>query len=114
LVFFVLCLPLFAGSRAIDKAGGLDRYLLKTPDALLWSDLGSDLKFRLGLIYRHQQHQQWQQRLQQPQVPQLPPGDAAARLPTVSAQISTKRSFHSASSSFLPAAAAAALQLPSR
>ncbi|KAI8464270.1 MAG: hypothetical protein J3K34DRAFT_461995 [Monoraphidium minutum] len=38
--------------RQIDRSGGLDRYLLKTPDRLLHSDVGSDLKFRIGLIYK--------------------------------------------------------------
>lgn len=30
--------------RCIDKAGGLDRYLLKTPDQALASDIGSKLR----------------------------------------------------------------------
>eukprot|EP00877_Chromochloris_zofingiensis_P004397 jgi/Chrzof1/13959/Cz08g19130.t1 len=46
--------------REIERAGGLDKYLLKTPDEKLFSDVGSDLKFRIQLVYR----QQWQQKLQ--------------------------------------------------
>jgi large subunit ribosomal protein L28 len=44
--------------RQIDRSGGLDRYLLKTPDRLLHSDVGSDLKFRIGLIYRQRWFQE--------------------------------------------------------
>lgn len=34
----------FGGCRCIDKAGGLDRYLLKSSDQELSSDKGSKLK----------------------------------------------------------------------
>lgn len=50
--------------RAIDAAGGLDRYLLKTPDSLLHSDVASDLKFKLSHIYRHKQYLQQQEQQQ--------------------------------------------------
>ena len=33
--------------RTIDKYGGLDNYLIKTPDAKLESELGSRLKLQL-------------------------------------------------------------------
>eukprot|EP00879_Flechtneria_rotunda_P003408 GHRR01003636.1.p1 GENE.GHRR01003636.1~~GHRR01003636.1.p1 ORF type:complete len:165 (+),score=54.59 GHRR01003636.1:196-690(+) len=85
--------------RAIDRAGGLDRYLLKTPDSLLHSDVGSDLKFRIGLIYRHKWHQQQLQKQQQQlQLTAGPAQQPPGRLPSSSA------------SSLLPPAAAAALK----
>ncbi|KAF6251330.1 hypothetical protein COO60DRAFT_1561439 [Scenedesmus sp. NREL 46B-D3] len=89
--------------RAIDRAGGLDRYLLKTPDSLLYSDLGSDLKFRIGLLYRHKWHEQRQQ--QQRQQLQLQ-GAATAAAEKAAAQLAGggRRS-----KSLLPPAAAAAL-----
>jgi hypothetical protein len=49
--------------RYIDKAGGLDRYLLKTPDNLLWSDVASDLKFRINLAYKQEAEKAMQQKL---------------------------------------------------
>jgi hypothetical protein len=48
--------------RLIDRAGGLDRYLLKTPDRLLHSDVGSDLKFRIGLIHKQRWFEEAAQR----------------------------------------------------
>eukprot|EP00878_Enallax_costatus_P020242 GHUV01021392.1.p1 GENE.GHUV01021392.1~~GHUV01021392.1.p1 ORF type:complete len:170 (+),score=50.95 GHUV01021392.1:932-1441(+) len=94
--------------RQIDKAGGLDRYLLKTPDSLLFSDVGSKLKFRLGLTYRHKQYQERQQQLLQQQQQLLPDSAAlqkAARLAANSSSSSSK-----GRTSLLPPAAAAALQ----
>lgn len=44
--------------RSIERAGGLDRWLLHTPDAHLHSDVGSALKFRIGLLYKQRQHEQ--------------------------------------------------------
>ena len=46
----------------MDRSGGLDRYLLQTPDRLLHSDVGSDLKFRIGLIYKQQWYEEAAQR----------------------------------------------------
>lgn len=89
--------------RAIDRAGGLDRYLLKTPDSLLYSDVGSDLKFRIGLIYRHMWHEQRQQQ-KQLQQQQLLEGE-----PQAVAQAAVAGSSRQ-SRSLLPPAAAAALK----
>lgn len=47
--------------RRIEQAGGLDSYLLKTPDALLNSDVGSDLRFRIGLLKKQQQFDELKQ-----------------------------------------------------
>jgi hypothetical protein len=93
-----------ANCRAIDRAGGLDRYLLKTPDSLLFSDLGSDLKFRIGLLYRHKWHEQRQQQQKQQQL-QLP-GAVQAAANKAAAQLAGggRRS-----RSLLPPAAAAML-----
>jgi hypothetical protein len=44
--------------RQIDRAGGLDRYLVRTPDKLLHSDVGSDLKFRIGLIMKQRWYEE--------------------------------------------------------
>ncbi len=47
-------------------SGGLDRYLLTRPDAKLFSDVGSELKLKIGLIQKQQQLaevQQWQAEL---------------------------------------------------
>lgn len=92
---------LFGACRQIDKAGGLDRYLLKTPDSLLHSDVGSDLKFQLGLIYRHKQYQERQQQRQQ-----LLPDSSAIQAAAVAASSSRQ------GASLLPPAAAAALEAP--
>ncbi|WIA38192.1 hypothetical protein OEZ86_001541 [Tetradesmus obliquus] len=90
--------------RAIDRAGGLDRYLLKTPDSLLYSDLGSDLKFKIGLLYRHNWHEQRQQQQGQQQL-QLPGAAAAAKKAAAQLAGGGRRS-----KSLLPPAAAAALE----
>jgi hypothetical protein len=94
-----------AACRAIDRAGGLDRYLLKTPDSLLYSDLGSDLKFRIGLLYRHKWYEQRKQQGQQQL--QLPGTAAKAAADKAAAQLAGggRRS-----RSLLPPAAAAALE----
>ncbi|WIA17891.1 hypothetical protein OEZ85_009391 [Tetradesmus obliquus] len=95
--------------RAIDRAGGLDRYLLKTPDSLLYSDLGSDLKFKIGLLYRHKWHEQRQQQQGQQQQGQqqlqLPGAAAAAKKAAAQLAGGGRRS-----KSLLPPAAAAALE----
>jgi hypothetical protein len=52
--------------RQIDSSGGLDRYLLTRPDAKLFSDVGSELKLKIGLMKQQQQLaevQQWQAEL---------------------------------------------------
>jgi hypothetical protein len=61
IVCCVLCVAL---CRAIEQAGGLDRYLLNTPDSLLQSDKASNLKFKLSNIYWYKQHEQKQQQRQ--------------------------------------------------
>jgi hypothetical protein len=101
----VVLLLLLLPCRAIDRAGGLDRYLLKTPDSLLYSDLGSDLKFRIGLLYRHKWHEQRQQQNQQQQQLRLP-GTVQAAADKAAAQLAGggRRS-----RSLLPPAAAAML-----
>lgn len=91
--------------RAIDRAGGLDRYLLKTPDSLLFSDKGSNLKFQIGLIHRHQQWLQAQQQRQQRREGQQALPDAAAVAAAVK-QVEAGSRQHS----LLPPAAAAALR----
>lgn len=48
--------------RLIDRAGGLDQWLLHTPDRLLHSDVGSELKFRIGLIYKQRAHDEAKRR----------------------------------------------------
>lgn len=44
--------------RLIERAGGLDSYLLNTPEVMLNSDLGSDLKFRIEQVKKEQAYQQ--------------------------------------------------------
>ncbi len=85
--------------RHIDDAGGLDSYLLRTPDRLLMSDVGSDLKFRIGLVYKQRWHDLEQQKQQQRRlqsVPQRRPqqqlGHAAAGAGTQSVSMTTKHS----------------------
>jgi len=112
---------LWCNCRAIDTAGGLDRYLLKTPDSLLHSDVASDLKFKLSHIYRHKQHlqQQEQQQLSQRGLQQhkavkhsqLAAVEAAQRqaLAAGGSSIHGHKSWgHNKASSFLPPSAAAA------
>jgi hypothetical protein len=108
-LLLLLLLLLLLPCRAIDRAGGLDRYLLKTPDSLLYSDLGSDLKFRIGLLYRHKWHEQRQQQNQQQQQQQQQlrlPGTVQAAADKAAAQLAGggRRS-----RSLLPPAAAAML-----
>lgn len=45
--------------RRIDFLGGLDAYLLQTPDNRLWSDVGSQLKFEIGLVNQQQKYQEF-------------------------------------------------------
>eukprot|EP00475_Leptophrys_vorax_P007696 TRINITY_DN14881_c1_g1_i2.p2 TRINITY_DN14881_c1_g1~~TRINITY_DN14881_c1_g1_i2.p2 ORF type:complete len:135 (+),score=12.06 TRINITY_DN14881_c1_g1_i2:570-974(+) len=47
--------------RCIDKAGGVDEYLLNTPDKELNSDVGSVWRERIIQALRSQQQQQQQQ-----------------------------------------------------
>jgi hypothetical protein len=78
--------------RSIDHAGGLDAYLLKTPDRWLFSDVGSDLKYRIGLIYKQrwydaaqarrlEQQQQQRQRQQQGTVAAEAPASTSSSPP---------------------------------
>lgn len=114
--------------RAIDRAGGLDRYLLKTPDSLLHSDKASDLKFRLSCIYGHKQHEEQQQhRQKQKQLEPPPPPQQQHQLHAGQSQLAAvqaarqqqalaaggttlgaNRSWSSQAGSLLPPAAAAA------
>lgn len=108
----------YTGCRAIDRAGGLDRYLLKTPDAQLHSDVASKLKFRLSTIYWHKEHEAKQQRQlqQRPGLQQLGPGQSplaavqAAQRQALAAggtSIGAHRSCSSLAGSLLPPIAAA-------
>jgi len=48
-----VCLPATAAAlRAVDAAGGLDRYLASTPDALLHSDVASELRLEVLMAQR--------------------------------------------------------------
>lgn len=49
-----------AALRLIDRCGGLDNYLLRTPDKRLFSDVGSTLKYQIGQIYKQQRLQELQ------------------------------------------------------
>jgi hypothetical protein len=67
------CRLSWLGRRLIDAAGGLDRYLLQTPDSQLHSDYASELKFQISQVYKQQalaggrQHPYFGQRQQQQQ-----------------------------------------------
>jgi hypothetical protein len=106
--------------RSIDSAGGLDRYLLNTPDALLHSDVASKLKFRLSSIYWHKQHQERQQQRKQHKQQQHSPRLSSGQLQLQAVQAAQQqavaggtslggyRSWSSPAGVFLPPAAAAA------
>lgn len=41
------CLPALCGCRDIDKAGGIDAYILNTPDKKLQSDVAMELRAQM-------------------------------------------------------------------
>lgn len=45
--------------KLIDACGGLDNYLLRTPDKNLHSDVASDLKFQIGLVQKQRAYESW-------------------------------------------------------
>lgn len=54
-----VCLPATAAAlRAVDAAGGLDRYLTSTPDKLLHSDVASELRLEVLLAQRAQRERE--------------------------------------------------------
>lgn len=117
-----LPLCIFCCCRAIDRAGGLDRYLLKTPDSLLHSDKASDLKFKLSCIYGHKQHEEQQQQRQkhkqleaqqqqhagQSQLAAVQAAQQQQALAAGGTMLGASRSWSSQAGSLLPPAAAAA------
>ncbi|MEW5300767.1 MAG: hypothetical protein WDW38_005307 [Sanguina aurantia] len=45
--------------RHIEGMGGLDEYLLKTPDSMLKSDVSSALRFKIMSIHQKAEHDLW-------------------------------------------------------
>jgi large subunit ribosomal protein L28 len=59
-------LPVTAAAlRAVDAAGGLDRYLSSTPDRLLHSDVASELRLEVLMAQRAAREQQQRRKQQQ-------------------------------------------------
>ncbi|EFN56127.1 hypothetical protein CHLNCDRAFT_144754 [Chlorella variabilis] len=69
-----------AALRDIDKVGGIDAYILNTPDKQLQSDVAVDLRQRMlrRLLASGRQQQAAQKQQQQKQQQHLPPAAAAA------------------------------------
>lgn len=84
--------------------------MLQTPDAMLHSDIGSDLKFRIGLIYRHQEYEQPKLLLEPRSQQQLLDGAAVQRAAAAAAAVRGRQ----APSLLPPAAAALAARDPSQ